>query len=148
MIHIRTQRDFSQPGLIERAARETLRHQAVLGDPDLTIVITDDERLRELNRQYLGLNEPTDVLAFPSKETDPDTGARYLGDVTISLPRAEQQAREAGHSLPDEVQLLVVHGVLHLLGHDHEKPEDKAHMWHAQRQILALLGTKRVKLLD
>ena len=140
MIHITAQRDFAQPGLLEQAARTALKHQAVLGDPELTIVITDDDRLQEMNRTYLGVDAATDVLAFPSEEKDPDTNKRYLGDILISLPRAEEQARQAGHALANEVQLLVVHGVLHLLGHDHAKPEDKDHMWQAQGEILKLLG--------
>jgi probable rRNA maturation factor len=146
MIHITAQRDFSQPGLLEQAARTVLKHQAVAGDPDLSIVLTDDDKLQELNNKYLGINAPTDVLAFPSTEKDPDTRKPYLGDILISLPRAEQQAREAGHPAQSEVQLLVVHGVLHLLGHDHAKPEDKAHMWHAQGEILKLLGLGSLKV--
>jgi rRNA maturation RNase YbeY len=146
MIHIQTERDFAQPGLLERAARTTLRHQAVLGDPELTIVVSDDEKLRAMNRTYLGIDEPTDVLSFPSKERDPDTKKRYLGDILISLPRAEKQALEAGHPLSAELQLLIVHGVLHLLGYDHVKHTDKSHMWQAQGQVLALLGLATLQL--
>jgi probable rRNA maturation factor len=88
----------------------------------------------------LGQNTATDVLAFPSEESDPDSGARYLGDVLISIPRAAEQAAVAGHSLEAEAQLLVVHGVLHLLGHDHTVAADKARMWAAQAEILGELG--------
>ncbi|MCS7010925.1 MAG: rRNA maturation RNase YbeY, partial [Anaerolineales bacterium] len=107
---------------------------------DLTVVLTDDREIRTLNRDFLGIDAPTDVLSFPADETDPETGRRYLGDVVISLQRAQQQATEGGHSLEDEVQLLVVHGVLHLLGYDHAEEEEKAHMWKLQTEILNILG--------
>jgi len=127
--------------LLERAADEALR---VAGEPSpggLTVLISDDAQLHELNRQYLGIDAPTDVLSFPADETDPDTGERYLGDVIISHPRAASQAASAGHSLEDELRLLVVHGVLHLLGYDHAAPDEKAHMWEIQAQILRSLGS-------
>jgi len=127
------------PGLLERAARSTLRQQSV-PNADLSLVLAGDARLRTLNRKYLDKDAPTDVLSFPSLETDPETGRRYLGDVVISLPRAEHQARVGGHSLEHEVQLLVVHGVLHLLGHDHARPQDRDRMWTDQAEILKGLG--------
>ena len=103
--------------LIERAAQAALTHQSASeASGDLTVVLSDDMRLQKLNRDYLGVDAPTDVLSFPASETDPETGARYLGDILISIPRAEAQAKSAGHPLESEVQLLVVHGVLHLLG--------------------------------
>lgn len=127
------------PDLLEQAARETLRQQAA-PEADLSLVLAGDDRLRTLNRDYLDQDAPTDVLSFPSAETDPETGRRYLGDVVISLPRAESQARAGGHPLEQEVQLLVVHGVLHLLGHDHAAAEDRRRMWTAQAEILRGLG--------
>jgi probable rRNA maturation factor len=71
---------------------------------------------------------------------DPETSVPYLGDVVISVPRAAAQAREAGHSLEAEAQLLVIHGVLHLLGHDHAEAQEKDRMWAAQAEILERLG--------
>ena len=126
--------------LIEGAVERTLTHQAVAGD--LTILLSDDAQVRDLNRQYLGIDAATDVLSFPAGEADPDTGATYLGDVIISVPQAAAQARAAGHGLEAEVQLLVVHGVLHLLGHDHAQPEAKARMWAAQADVLSQLGLR------
>lgn len=148
MIHIRTERDFSEPGLIEAAARAALKHEAASPAAEVTVVLAGDDELRELNRKYLGINEPTDVLAFPSKEQDPDSGAAYVGDVIISLPRAEEQAKAAGHAARVEVQLLVVHGVLHLLGHDHAEAAGKRRMWKAQREILALLGVGEIEIRE
>ncbi len=123
-----------------------LAHESA--DGDLSIVLTDDAQLHQLNRDYLGVDAPTDVLSFPASETDPETGASYLGDVLISIPRAEAQAQSAGHPLEAEVQLLVVHGVLHLLGHDHAEPEDKARMWAAQAQVLDKLGLAGLEILE
>ena len=96
-------------------------------------MLTDNPHLQELNREYLGMDAPTDVLSFPASETDPETGARYLGDILISIPRAEEQAQSAGHPLEAEVQLLVVHGVLHLLGYDHAEARKRKvqQMWKA-----------------
>jgi probable rRNA maturation factor len=130
--------------LLEQAASAALTHQSAEGD--LTIVLTDDEELHRLNRDFLGVDAPTDVLSFPASETDPETGAAYLGDILLSIPRAEAQAQAAGHSLADEARLLVVHGVLHLLGHDHAEPDDKAKMWKAQADVLDGLGLGHVKI--
>lgn len=127
------------PALLERAAQATLDLQAAL-DADLTLVLTEDEQVRELNRLYRGVDAPTDVLAFPAGEPDPETGRLYLGDVILSMQRAAAQAAAGGHSLEAELQLLVVHGVLHLLGHDHAGGEDKARMWAAQSEVLERLG--------
>lgn len=127
-------------GLIEDAASRTLTHETVAGD--VTILLGDDAQVRELNRQYLGIDTPTDVLSFPAGEADPDTGVTYLGDVIISVPQASAQARAAGHGLEAEVQLLVVHGVLHLLGHDHAQPESRQRMWAAQAEVLRQLGLR------
>src|SRR5215217_5392079 len=135
MINIESNVPFPE-NLLERAALAALTHESESLDCELSIVLTDDARLQELNRDYLGIDAPTDVLSFPASETDPETGSRYIGDILISVPRAQSQANAAGHPLESEVQLLVVHGVLHLLGHDHADPEEKARMWKAQAETL------------
>jgi probable rRNA maturation factor len=149
MIHIESDFPISEE-LIERAGNAALSRRASGESPDteLTIVLTDDAQLRELNRDYLGIDAPTDVLSFPASETDPETGARYLGDILISVPRARDQAEAAGHPLESELQLLVVHGVLHLLGHDHAQAEEKARMWKAQAEILEGLGLGRIQIRE
>lgn len=134
--------------LLERAAFATLKHESESLDHDLSIVLTDDARLQELNRNYLGIDAPTDVLSFPASETDPETGARYIGDILISMPRARTQADAAGHPVESEVQLLVVHGVLHLLGHDHADPNEKTRMWKAQAEILGTLGLGDIQIRE
>ncbi len=116
--------------------------QAACGsvDADLSIVISDDEDVRILNQRFLGINAPTDVLSFPAGDIDPETGRGYLGDVIISMPRALAQAVQRGHSTEAELQVLVVHGVLHLLGYDHATSAEKKRMWSIQGKILAALG--------
>lgn len=124
--------------LIQAAAVATLESEQ-LDTASLTILLTDDQTLRTLNHDFLGIDEPTDVLSFPAG--DPMPGMEpYLGDIAISLPRATAQAASAGHPLTAELQLLTVHGVLHLLGHDHADPAEKATMWAAQAAVLQKLG--------
>jgi probable rRNA maturation factor len=129
---------------LERAAVQTLTHEGLSASSGISIVVTDDAQLQNLNRQFLGIEAPTDVLSFPAGFTDPDTGAPYLGDVIVSFPRSEAQASAAEHTVKDELQLLVVHGVLHLLGYDHLEKEDKARMWAVQEEILEELGVSGV----
>ena len=149
MIHVEVNPSL-QTGLaadiLERAALAVLEHQSA--DGDLTIVLTDDAQLHELNRDYLGVDAPTDVLSFPASETDPETARRYLGDILISVPLAEEQARAAGHALEAEVQLLAIHGTLHLMGYDHAEAGEKARMWKAQAEILAGLGLAEIEIRD
>ena len=136
--------DPALPGLdvnlLERAARETLEQAGAASNAEITLVVTGEAQIREFNRQYLGVDAPTDVLAFSNGEIDPDSGEVYLGDVILCYPRAQAQARAGGHAIEAELQLLVVHGVLHLLGHDHAEQEQKSRMWAAQAEILKRLG--------
>lgn len=126
--------------LVEKTAAVALKHQSALAESDLTIVLSDDAQLHELNLQWMNVDAPTDVLSFPSDEIDPESGNRYLGDILISVQRAAGQAKAAGHAVEAEVQLLVIHGVLHLLGHDHAEADEKSKMWQAQAEILGQLG--------
>ncbi len=156
MIFINNQQDFPETALLERAVRIALEVTKPLNehtglDPsnaDVTIVLTDDRQLHELNLDYLNVDAPTDVLAFAASELDPETGATYLGDVLISIPRAAEQAQAAGHSLAAEVQLLAVHGILHLLGYDHATAQGKAQMWEQQAKVLERIGLSRIKIQD
>jgi len=101
----------------------------------ICVIYSVDSYLQQLNRQFSGVDAPTDVLAFPDGAED-----GHLGDVIISAERAAQSARRGGHGISDELQLLTVHGALHLLGHDHTAPAERARMWKAQAEILAELG--------
>jgi probable rRNA maturation factor len=129
-----------EKSILLQAARITLEATETPENVDASIVIGNDDLLHELNLNYRHNDAPTDVLSFPSAEVDPDTSLRYLGDVVISLPRAQEQASTEGHPLAEELQLLVVHGMLHLLGFDHEESRDKQKMWVIQDEILKQLG--------
>ena len=147
MLTIESKYDFPV-SLIKRAVRVALKHQKESPNVNLSVVLTDNRRLRKLNRDYLGIDAPTDVLSFPASESDPETGARYLGDILISVPYAAKGAKKAGHPMEAELQLLAVHGVLHLLGHDHARPRQKARMWKAQREILTQLGLEEIQIRE
>lgn len=143
MIHIDI--DSAYEGLIlapvlEVVAAGVLRFTDCQKECDISIQVTDDETLRQYNNEYMGIDAPTDVLSFPVPFENPETGAPYLGDLLISFPTAAQQAEAAGHPVTEEVKLLVVHGVLHLIGYDHATPEEKDAMWTLQDKILAELG--------
>jgi probable rRNA maturation factor len=128
--------------ILLQAAQLTLVSTKGTNNSDLSIVIGNDALLNRLNLKYRQVDAPTDVLSFPSGEVDPDTSNLYLGDIVISLPRAQEQASAEGHPLEDELQLLVVHGTLHLLGYDHTEMTDKKSMQAAQDNILNQLGLK------
>ena len=149
MINIESKYDYPS-ALIERAVQAALTHHASREslDVNLSVVLTDNRRLQKLNRDYLGIDAPTDVLSFPASESDPETGARYIGDILISVPYAAKGAKQAGNSLEAELQLLVVHGVLHLLGHDHARLREKAKMWKAQAEILESLGMGQIQIRE
>ena len=112
-------------------------------DSVTVVTLTGDEHLREYNRRYRGVDEPTDVLAFAAQEKPldqrfqaPPGTEQWLGDIVISLARARRQANEAGHSVNDEVRLLATHGFLHLLGYDHAERDDEARMTALAHRIL------------
>jgi probable rRNA maturation factor len=127
---------------LEEAISAILRYEGVAPPAGLSLLLTDDSRLQELNRMYRDIDAPTDVLSFPAGEEMPgmETMPPYLGDIAISQSYAGRQAVAGGHSLAAELQLLAIHGVLHLLGHDHVEPEEKRRMWQAQAAVLAQLG--------
>ncbi len=131
--------------LVERV----LTAQGTGSNIELGLVITSQERVRELNRDYRGKDAPTDVLAFymtsvagetgaesPSFVAPPD-GVLHLGEVIISYPQAVTQAQEHRHSIKKELAILIVHGVLHLLGYDHEKPGPEREMRAREKEILS-----------
>jgi probable rRNA maturation factor len=129
--------------MLRRVTAEALRHEGLEGEITLSVVITDDGAVRELNREFRDVDAPTDVLAFGTGEesdfvTAPGEPA-YLGDVIISYPRAVIQAEEYGHSINRELALLTVHGVLHLLGYDHVDEVERTEMWARQNEILESL---------
>ena len=106
-------------------------------DVDVTLIITDDKHIQQLNKDYRGISSPTDVLSFEQNFIDPETETFYLGDIIISIEQAQKQAHQAQHSLLSECALLAIHGTLHLLGFDHTSAEEEKAMWEEQNNLLA-----------
>jgi probable rRNA maturation factor len=129
---------------VKKIVRQVLKAEGVAPPYEVSLVFTDSETVKQLNRDYRGVDEPTDVLAFymlPQKGADlsfalPLDGVTRLGEVIISYPQAVAQAREQGHSQEGELALLVIHGILHLLGYDHEEPEEESKMRERERELL------------
>jgi len=128
---------------IRKWAVATLRAEGLTQVPDMAVVVTDNDSIQALNRDFRGMDEPTDVLAFGEEKPGPFVLApgepMYLGDVVISLERAQAQAQERDAAVTDELQLLLVHGILHLLGYDHATEDDERQMWARQDAILQVL---------
>jgi len=141
--------DFSgcpEENWIRSVAEQTLLAQGVSPDVEIGLVFTSQEKVRELNRSYRGKDRPTDVLAFymvpPAVETElsafvtPPDGVHHLGEVIISYPQTVLQAQARRHSVKKEMAILIIHGVLHLLGYDHEEPEPGREMSEREAAIL------------
>lgn len=129
-----------------RAALTVLEQEGRDPASAVTVVITDNDEVAALNRDYRGIDAPTDVLSFPADPLPPeladelDDEPPYLGDLIIAYPYALAQAEREGHVPDESFMLLVVHGTLHLLGYDHNTPEARAVMWAAQDRALTALG--------
>jgi len=135
---------------LQSIAEQVLMAQNVGSNAELGLVITSQERVQQLNKSYLGRDEPTDVLAFsmlPAGETGadfppfvtPPDGTLHLGEVIISYPQAVIQAEEHQHSIRKEIAILVIHGVLHLLGYEDDNPELKRQMADREAEILTIM---------
>ncbi len=121
--------------LLLRVAEFALTHEGHQAG-ELSIALVDDEDMQRLNSEYRGLGETTDVLSFPLGEDD-------FGEIIISWPRAKEQAREFGHSLDRELGFLLVHGILHLLGYDHQQEDEREIMRGKEEEILSRLVLER-----
>lgn len=143
VIYIKNDQDKLRAGvtlrfLIKKAVTETLRYEDYRGSAEVSVTLTDDEKIRALNREYRSKDMPTDVLSFPMEERG------LLGDIVISLGRAAYQAELYGHSFERETAFLTVHSMLHLLGYDHETSDkDRHNMFSRQDAILNSLKLKR-----
>jgi probable rRNA maturation factor len=143
------------PDILETVARRTLARHCP-APAALTVVVTSDSAVQTLNRTYRGIDAPTDVLSFAAHDAEDESDeegdagrvhlvtpaeladelADYLGDIVIALPYATRQAAHYGNSVDNELRLLTVHGVLHLLGYDHATPEEDDAMWEMQSAVL------------
>jgi probable rRNA maturation factor len=147
MIYVQVSDQLDQPlpisiEAVQQAAQTALAYLSVAEKSELTIILTNDEQLHQLNLQFMGVDAPTDVLSFPAGITDPDTGGYYLGDILISVPQALTQAQANLQSGAEEIKLLVVHGVLHLLGYDHAEPKEQDQLWEIQSVILTSITSQ------
>lgn len=141
--------------LIEKAVKSCVKSEGFPYKCEVVITLTDNDAIREINREYRNIDRPTDVLSFPVLEyvngepeilpadIDPDTKTVSLGDIIISVEKAQEQAESFGHSPEREFAFLAVHGMLHLLGYDHETEEEEKIMFAKQEDILNGLGLKR-----
>jgi probable rRNA maturation factor len=151
-INVLIEEEFSgcpSEGWLQDIVRHILNAQKVGQDTELSLLITGQEQIRELNRDYRDKDEPTDVLSFCLTADDEHTGTdsasfitapdgvRHLGEVIISCPQAIVQAGEHRHSVEKEMAILIIHGVLHLLGYDHEETEMESQMSAREAAILA-----------
>ena len=129
-------------GFLAGVAGEALISAGYREDAEVSLVFVDDVYIHELNRQYRGVDSPTDVLSFAMLEGEPVPGEEeiILGDVVISLPAAARQAEDFGHSFRREVAYLTIHGVLHLLGYDHEKEEARKVMRLKEEEVLGRIN--------
>lgn len=129
---------------LRELARKVLSFEKADTEAELSIVLVDEDEIQGLNAQYRGMDSLTDVLSFPQSR-DNFEGPHLLGDVVISPQVAEAQAREYRHSPEKEIAILLVHGILHLLGHNHETPDERLKMQKKEEKILNdFLAEKRI----
>ena len=152
---------FDPKALAHQVIDQVLDMEQCPYEAEAELILTDPENIRRMNREFRGIDRETDVLSFPMTEYpapaffdfleteagddcfNPDTGELLLGDIVISVPRAEAQAEEYGHSLRREYAFLIAHSMLHLLGYDHMSPEKAAVMEQKQEAALQALGITR-----
>ena len=139
----RSERDLSEARL-RQVARSALTADDKTGRYAVALAFVSDLAMQRLNRDFAGNDYVTDVLSFPAREhtgtfQTPDGKAIFLGDIAIAIPQAARQARAAGHPLQREIELLLAHGILHLLGHDHATRREREHMDALQASVLSSL---------
>jgi len=127
---------------IERIAGKLLERENLPGEIEISVLFTDNEGIRQLNREYRGIDTPTDVLSFPLSTPEelaqaPEETEVLLGYVVISVETAREQARQQGHSIKRESALLLTHGLLHLLGYDHGSEEERERMRQMESEVVA-----------
>lgn len=154
--------DFDYEKLLKEVIVKAIEQEGCPYECEVNLTFTDNDGIRELNRDFRDLDIPTDVLSFPMVDYDspadfshldkdeavamyfnPETGELLLGDIVISIERAKEQAEEYGHSLKREICFLTAHSMLHLMGYDHMEDEERVIMEQKQEQILNALGITR-----
>lgn len=138
--------DFEK--LVEDCTRAALEEEEIEDDAEVSVTLVDNARIHELNSEFREIDRETDVLSFPlgdenGFEVDPDKDAILLGDIVISLEKAQTQAEEYGHSFRREVAFLLTHSLFHLLGYDHTTEDEEKEMFAKQEKVLTKLGITR-----
>lgn len=145
--------DFDYEALIKKVIEACMDFEACPYEAEVSILLTDDISIQEINREYRNMDKPTDVLSFPATDFQtpsdfanieeehpdsfhPETGELLLGDIVISVERAIKQAEEYGHSIEREIAFLIAHSMFHLFGYDHMEEEERRLMEDKQRQVL------------
>jgi len=121
---------------IKKAAKAVLDEEQIAEPCELSVLLTDDEGIHVLNREFRQVDRPTDVLSFPMGETDPRSGRYLLGDMVLNVDRARAQGEEFGHGAEHEISYLTVHSVLHLLGYDHVDEGEMKRAMRAREKII------------
>ena len=154
--------DFDYENILEKVIRQAAEQEKCPYEFEVNVTFTDNDSIREINREFRELDVPTDVLSFPmvdypapadfseleeenasAEYFHPETGELILGDIVISVERAKMQAEEYGHSLKREICFLTAHSMLHLSGYDHVEDEERIQMEDMQREILERRGYRR-----
>lgn len=143
----------SLENLISDVAKKALEYEGIKGETDVNVLAVDNETIKTINAEQRNIDKETDVLSFPmldfengkmiTNDADYYEGALILGDIVLSLEKAQTQSEEYGHSFEREVGFLVCHSMLHLLGYDHENDEDRAVMREKEEAVLKLLDLVR-----
>lgn len=132
--------------LIRRCCNAVLKLDEFKGSAEVNIVLVDNQMIKEINKKHRNKDSETDVLSFPmgkdgKYEINPETGAQILGDIIVSMEKVVSQCESFGHSMQREVAYLVAHGLLHILGYDHEKGQiEKVRMREKEEKVMELLG--------
>jgi probable rRNA maturation factor len=151
---------FDYETLEKKVIEECMDYEGCPYEAEVSILFTDDEQIRQINKEFRGIDSPTDVLSFPAIEYDipgdfskleetsldyfhPETGELLLGDIVISVERAIFQAKEYGHSIEREVAFLTAHSMFHLFGYDHMEEEERIRMEEKQNNVLERLNIQR-----
>jgi probable rRNA maturation factor len=137
-IIVRVRRPGITRSRLSRVIRHVLRREGAAPSSRLTVALVSDGQIRGLNRRFLGMDRPTDVLSFPA-------GGGDLGEVVVSVDRARVQARAAGHAVGSEIAFLAAHGALHLLGYRDTTPRTLAAMLRRQRALLREVGVQVIR---
>ncbi len=142
MSHIDIQNEHQytiNPAHLRKAIQTVINRHELDSASGVTVVFTTDKAVHALNKQHRNVDAPTDILSFPAEALPPELQedeAPYLGDLIVAYPYASSQAEKLNHALDDSLALLVIHGTLHLLGYNHDTPDNRANMWAEQSAAL------------